>query len=184
MSSRHWLLMLPLLFGVSLPVGAAGPEDYQLLIKSNRSSEEFEDKRWVEIEPDFPAAPEAGRLIPIDVGSLSENRFEVDEASVTVGADGVIRFTVVVTSPGGVRNVSYEGMRCDTAERRLYALGRRDGSWSKARNSQWVRIAENSLNRHHAALYRDYFCASGGAVSTTAEARRILPKGNPAVMIR
>lgn len=181
-SSRN--LLLALLLGVILPAGAAGPDDYQMLTKSIRSSEDFEDKPWVEIEPDFPPAPEAGRLIAIAVGTLTENRFEVDEASVTVGSDGVIRFTLVVTSPGGARNVSYEGMRCETAERRLYALGRKDGSWAKARNAQWVKIAENSLNRHHAALYRDYFCASGGSVSTTAEARRILPKGNPAVLIR
>ena len=41
--------------------------------------------------------------------------------SLTVGTDGVVRYTVVVTSPAGARNVNYEGIRCDTYEWRLYA---------------------------------------------------------------
>ena len=35
-----------------------------------------------------------------------------------------LRFTLVIVSPSGARNVSYEGMNCSTGERRLYAFGR------------------------------------------------------------
>ncbi|MBI2306762.1 MAG: CNP1-like family protein [Rhodocyclales bacterium] len=175
-----------LLFVLSSGARAAGPEDYELLRKSivGDRADNFDEKPWVEIQHQLPPAPDLKHLISIDVGALSDNTFMIDEQSVTFGADEVVRYTLVVTSPGGARNVSYEGMRCATAERRLYAFGRPDGSWAKARNSQWVKISENSLNRHHAALFRDYFCSAGGTVSDTEGARRVLPKGNPAAVVR
>lgn len=165
-------------------VAASVPEDLELLQKNilDGREEAFEEKAWREAESQLPPAPVDGDLVPIDVGSLTENRFAVDVQSVTYGADDVIRYTLVVTSTGGVRNVTYEGMRCETAERRVYAFGRRDGSWSKARKSEWVRIVDNNLNRHHAALFKDYFCTTGGSVSDTAGARRVLATGNPAAI--
>ncbi|MFC5301454.1 CNP1-like family protein [Azospira restricta] len=165
---------------------AKGPEDYELIRKSMVEGREVEadEKPWEEVQYQLPPAPDVKNLVPIDVGSLTENKFAVDEPSVTFGADQVVRYTLVATSPGGARNVSYEGMRCATAERRLYAFGRADGSWSKARNGQWLRISENNLNRHHAALFRDYFCTPGGSVSSTDEARRVLRSGNPAAVSR
>lgn len=178
--------MLVLLLGTSLPVLAKGPEDLELLKKSILGDREdaFEQRDWVESEYQLPPAPGDADLVPIQVGSLTENRFAIDERSVTYSADGVVRYTLVVTSPGGARNVTYEGMRCETAEKRIYAFGRRDGSWSKARKSEWGRIADNTLNRHHAALFQDYFCTSGGSVGSTESARRVLSTGNPAAIAR
>lgn len=181
------LPVLVILLGLPLFAAASGPEDFELMRKNIIGDREgaFEEKAWVEFEHQLPPAPEMKNLIPIEIGSLSANRFAVDEPSVTFGPDGVIRYTLIVTSPGGARNVSYEGMRCSTAERRLYAIGRADGTWVKPRSgNQWVRIAENNHNRHHAALFRDYFCTAGGTVGDTEEARRVLPKGNPAAALR
>lgn len=162
---------------------AKGPDDYELL-QAWKFDGEFEQKPWAEVEHQLPPAPEAGNLLSIDIGSLSDNKFAIDELSVVFGSDEVVRYTLVVTSASGARNVSYEGLRCATGERRLYAFGRSDGNWSKARNSAWVRIEENGLNRHHAALFREYFCAVGGSVSDTASARRVLRYGNPAAVPR
>lgn len=182
-------ILVSLVLAASVPVQVAhatGPEDYEITRKAIMGGREsnFEEKAWTEAAFELPPAPEAKHLIPIDVSSLTDNKFAIDEQSVVVGSDEVIRYTLVVTSSGGARNVSYEGIRCSTAERRLYAFGRADGSWSKARSSQWVRIAENNLNRHHAALFRDYFCTTGGTVFDTESARRVLPRGNPAAVVR
>ena len=65
---------------------------------------------------------------------------------------------LVVRTPGGAENVTFEGIRCNTGERRIYASGRRDGNWSRARNSEWAPISDNSYNRPRAALARDHFC--------------------------
>ena len=68
-------------------------------------------------------------------------------------------------------------MRCETRERRIYASGRLDGTWSKARKNEWVRILDAWANRQHAALYLEYFCPIGTIVKDAAEARDALIKG-------
>lgn len=164
---------------------AKGPDDYELFLELKSGGATFEEKAWVEVEASLPKPPREEDLLQIDVGPTSDNRFYVDEASVAYGSDGVIRYTMVILSPSGARNVSFEGMRCDTGERRLYAFGRRDGGWSKARNGNWARIeGGSSRNRYHAALFASYFCSSGGSVTTTDEARRVLRYGNPAASTR
>lgn len=60
--------------------------------------------------------------------ATSEFRFFVDAATLSVSDDGIVRYVLVARSPGGVDNVSLEGMRCATSEVRIYALGR-DGAW-------------------------------------------------------
>lgn len=169
---------------VSFVCTAAGPADYELLMQSKNDGRAFEEKTWAEMEHLLPPPPKPASLVMIDIGPQAGNKFEVDEESVIYGADEVVRYTLVVTSPQGARNVSFEGMRCATGERRLYAFGRADGGWAKARSDAWVRISENKLNRHHAALFKDYFCTSGGSVMDTAEARRVLRSGNPAAANR
>lgn len=138
---------------------------------------EYEEKRWEEIEAQLPAFPKAESLDPFFVSATTDNKFMVDRDSISVGADGVVRFTLVVLSSSGVQNVSYDGLRCSTGERRLYAFGRSDKTWSKARSNQWVKIQESTLNRHHAALYFEYFCANGNSVRDAEEARVALRSG-------
>ncbi|MCL2345947.1 MAG: CNP1-like family protein, partial [Desulfobulbus sp.] len=75
---------------------------------------------------------------------------------------------------GGARNVTYEGMRCQTREWRVYASGRADGSWSKARRAEWLPIRDEAVNRYHAALFLDYFCVGGNIVDDADTARKAL----------
>lgn len=126
---------------------------------------------WQEQEIAFPAAPLAENWLPFYVSAATDNRFFVDSASLGVGSDGVVRYVLLIQTPGGVRNVSYEGMRCETSERRIYALGRSDGAWVKARSSDWVRIRAVGSNRYHAALFSDFLCPDG-VVARDAETIR------------
>jgi hypothetical protein len=113
---------------------------------------------WKEGEYALPAAPQAATLQPFFVSSATPNHFFVDENTLTVGADGVVRYVMVVRTPGGAQNVTFEGIRCATAERRIYATGRSDGSWIRARRDAWEPIVDNAYNRPRAALAEDYFC--------------------------
>lgn len=138
---------------------------------------EFEEKPWAEIEVQLPAFPEKGNLIPFRVGAISDTKYLIDGNSLSVGADGVIRYTLVVVSSEGAQNTSYEGMRCSTAERRFYAFGRSDKTWSKARSNQWVRIQGGS-NNHYVDLYTSYFCSIGTtSLMNSEDARRVLRNG-------
>jgi hypothetical protein len=110
----------------------------------------------------LPPLPQAdAKLLPFDVSNNTPLRFAVDPASLTVGSDGVVRYTVVITSPSGARNVNYEGIRCDNYEWRLYAsLDADHNDWDQTVANDWSRIENGSLNAYHASLYQDYFCAN------------------------
>lgn len=126
----------------------------------SRFEEDFDDakKPWQEIEAQLPAAPKQENLLPFYVGPTATQEFEIDLSSVKLGEDGVIRYVLVATSPSGAKNVSFEGIRCETDERKLYAFGRPDGSWSRSRRDRWEKINSTAPNRQHAALAYDYFC--------------------------
>lgn len=126
----------------------------------SRFEEEFddEDKPWQEIAVQLPPAPKPENLVPLTVTATSTQRFSVDTSSISVGEDGVVRYVLVAASEGGARNVSYEGIRCETWERKLYAFGQADGSWSRSKRDQWERIRAAGPNQHHAALAKDYIC--------------------------
>jgi hypothetical protein len=94
----------------------------------------------------------------------------------------VVRYVLVVQAAGGARNVSFEGMRCETRERRVYASGRPDGSWSRSRNQDWQRIRDVPANRQHTALYYDYFCPGGSVVASIAAALEAFRRGGQPVI--
>lgn len=138
---------------------------------------EFDEKPWSEVEVQLPPFPEAGDLISFKVGALADTKYAIDSKSISFGEDGVIRYSLEVVSASGARNVSFEGMRCETGERRFYAFGRSDKTWSKARGNQWVKISGTS-NNHHVELYSNYFCPLGSlSVRSAEDARRSLLSG-------
>jgi hypothetical protein len=139
---------------------------------------EFEnEKPWKELSAQLPAYPQAANLVEFDVSSATRNRHFVDTASISVGEDKVVRYTVVIEAAGGAKNVSFEGIRCETGERRLYAYGQPDGTWSKARSAGWEPIKFRSLLSYHKALYEDHFCPRGINIQDPREAVRSLRKG-------
>ena len=117
---------------------------------------------WVENKVDtLPPLPQDSNLLPFEVSGNTPLQFAIDRNSLTVGTDGVVRYTVVVTSPSGARNVNYEGIRCDTYEWRLYAgLNADHDGWDTTVANGFSRIENGELNAYHAALYQDYLCVN------------------------
>jgi hypothetical protein len=128
--------------------------------------DDFEvDKRWAELQTELPPFPKDEDLIAFNTGSVS------------LGKDGVIRYTMLVQSPSGARNISYEGIHCAAREKKLYALGHADRTWAKPRVSQWERIEYKSINGPHRLLYGDIFCPQRKPVTSTDEALKTLRRG-------
>lgn len=116
----------------------------------------------------MPAVPRAADAVEFYVSPVTTNRFAVDPASLRVERERVVQFMLIVTSGTGVRNVSYEALRCDRGEQRLLAIARTDGSWSVLRNSPWRPLnTSDTVNRHHPELFAR-LCTGGAAASLDA----------------
>ena len=134
-----------------------------------------EKKQWREIEAELPAYPKAENLVPFSGGPASTHRFFVDAPSLSIGADGVVRYTLVIKSSGGAMNVTHEGIRCDERQQKTYAIGQPKGGWTRARDPQWRYIEYRTVNNHHRVLHNEYLCAGGREpVQTTKEIVKLL----------
>ncbi len=106
----------------------------------------------------LPAPPKPDDLLAYTVGAGASMTFAIDAKSVSVGDDQIVRYSSVITSPSGAMNISYEGIRCKTAERKLFATGRPDGSWNTLSDAVWRRIPSAGANSYQATLFREFFC--------------------------
>lgn len=148
-------------------LAGAGPASAQIPLFDRDADKD--SKPWVEIEAQLPAPPKPENLIAFDAGGATPHRFYIDAPSLSVGGDGIVRYTMVVKAAGGATNVSFEGMRCETREQKQYAVGRGDGKWVQARDAQWRRVEYKDLNRHHWVLYSDFFCPERHVRMVTAK---------------
>ena len=164
-----------MLCGATLAAGQT-PDPYGPRAPSGRSEWERQQglREGRDVDVVLPALPKDG-LIEFFVSSASSFKFFIDPQSISAGTDGVVRYTLVARSRSGAENVSYEGMRCDNATYRIYALGS-GGSWS-ALQSDWRRVESKNMQRWHAELYLRYFCVDGVIIRNAAEGVDALRRG-------
>jgi hypothetical protein len=101
--------------------------------------------------------PNPKTLVPFYVSQHTIFKFAVDTDSILIGADGVTRYIVVMTSPNGNVQAQYEGIRCDSFQWRLYGTLLND-AWKENPLSSWQEIKSNVANRYQAALAQGAFC--------------------------
>jgi hypothetical protein len=173
-----WRRLLALCGGLVLSMSSVAATELESIISRSGKAveEEARDRAWGESEFQLPESSLPKSLLPFYVSAATSNRFFVDAASLSVGDDGVVRYLLQVETPEGGRNVTFEGMRCETRERRIYASGRADGSWSQSRGKQWLRIQDAASNRHHAALFLGYFCPDAVIARNADEIRTALKR--------
>jgi hypothetical protein len=115
------------------------------------------DPDWKELDAPPPPALRTQGLIPLEVQGTSL-RFGVDPASVTVGADAIVRYVVVATSSSGTTNAMYEGVRCSTGEVKVYARHNPDTGWVPARQSEWQALNATANSRYSLQVARMGAC--------------------------
>jgi len=128
-----------------------------------------------EVEP--PAFPRQENLKEFYVSAVATNLYMVDGSTLAVGSDGVVRYVLVVKTAGGATNVSFEGIHCKEKRWKLYATGVADGTWRKSAAPSWRPIENKPVNRHHAALSRDYLCPNGNPIRDADDGRNALRQG-------
>jgi len=126
-------------------------------------------------EVTLPAYPKEEDLVGFFVSSANDFDFFVDGKSLKIEG-GIIRYTLVARSPAGVGNVSYEAIRCESSEYRIYAIGHADQTWAQ-RTTPWRVITPTGVQRWRHALLRDYFCPGGAPILTVGEGIEALEQG-------
>ena len=127
----------------------------------NDEDDPYAEKFWNEADVKIPTGAPSSDLKPFYVSPNTPLTFSIDAQSLTFDKDEVIRYIVVITSPSGAKQVTYEGIRCEKNEWRLYATMQSDNKWVKSPTSRWQVIAGGNYNRYHAALVQDAFCENG-----------------------
>ena len=133
--------------------------------------------RWGEVQTPLPEYPKPENYLPLQVSATTPFDFFVDAKSVSVGNDGVVRYSLIARSAEGVLNISFEGIRCSARQFRVYAYGRPDNTWSAAHISQWQPIPADARNAQRAVLYGDYFCPVRAIIGSAEEGVRALRRG-------
>lgn len=108
-------------------------------------------------EPDVePATPEVegavppppiyatNDLVPITVPQFSTVKVGLDPQSITIDRKaGIVRYVVIVQGPSAF-TANYEGLRCKTAEYRIYAHQSRGESWVNNEDGAWRSLNTSS----------------------------------------
>ena len=168
------LLLLTLLW--SSTGNALAAKSWSFSEPHDHNNPYIEEQEWQEVEGGLPDYPDEATLLEVDLGQANDRfRYLLDPASLSVGDDGVVRYTLVLQSTSGARNLMYEGMRCSAPFYKTYAYGSRDRSFRPLKTTRWREIGITANTRYRDRLRKLYFCdMSGASTNGTRTARQIL----------
>jgi hypothetical protein len=159
MRFRQVLVILGLLIGAAATHAQPdspfvfGPEE--VVPKSVKPGE-----KWKEGRVRLPDWPRDQDLVPLSL-DRADSRFtySVDTRSLSIGEDGVVRYTLVAETATGNRNLSFEGLRCTpNGAHRVYAFGQ-DGRFQiMPGDSDWQGIDRTGADPARHELWRHYLC--------------------------
>lgn len=149
------LLVCSVLFAVSISSYAELDDD-----SPDLGGGVIEAAPWKEAEVVIPPYPAADDLIKVEVDRVDMPfSFYLDSKNITSSVnDDLIRYTVVIESNSGAKNVLFEGIRCQVNEYKTYAYGTYDNKFVKARTSSWQRILDSGFMAHRYNFYKYYMC--------------------------
>jgi hypothetical protein len=113
---------------------------------------------WKEEQVPPPPAFSKERVVAIDMPRHVTLRIGVDPDTIVVGADGVVRYVIVMVNSTGSVNAVYEGIRCASDEFKTYARWSASGTWSSTANPEWRAVNDNMPSRHTLAFARQGGC--------------------------
>ena len=166
----RWLILSLALLSYA---AAAQMGQQVLLVAGNETDEQAPGEEKLVL----PAFPKNENLVRIQVDGGGNFDFFVDLESVSVGHDGIVRYTLLARSVAGATNITYEGIQCKSRERKFYAFGRQDRNWTIARDPRWIPISIAPRDMAEATLHDAYFCPDWTMVRDANEAKRVLREG-------
>lgn len=114
------------------------------------------DETWTEAEIPPPPAYNVNKLIKVEGPVASSLTFGVDPATISIGPDYVVRYVIVLQGPAAVTAV-YEGIRCNTGAKRVYARRNGTSEW-EAVKEDWMPLNSSSATKYAWNMARDGVC--------------------------
>jgi len=127
------------------------------------------DPDWQETEVPPPPAFSRDKLLPLNMPIYVTLQFGVDPATISVSADGVVRYVVVASNASGSVNAFYEGIRCGTGEVKTYARASNTGAWTLIKDAQWRGLTDNQPSKHAWVFARQAACEGRAAAASSAQ---------------
>jgi len=124
----------------------------------NRNVKEAES--WKEeANISLPPWPQDANLVEFRASDPAASlRYYIDTKSLSVDAQQIVRYTVVVEGKSGARNVAYEGIRCTPkGAYRLYAYGM-SGKFQPVPETSWQQVTDTAVPAYARDLQRFYLC--------------------------
>lgn len=119
---------------------------------------------WQEQQVTIPAPPRDADLVGFgEVPGRRGLTLYLDRRALSVGErDRVSRYTVVLESSSGARNVFYEGLRCSEGDFRRYAFASGDRPFEAVDDQRWHPPTEGRLSRYREYLADTVLCNPHG----------------------
>lgn len=120
---------------------------------------------WKEDAVPPPPAYRTRGLIDVEGPRTAGVQIGIDPDTISVNQQtGIVRYVVVARGPSAV-NAMYEGIRCNTAEYRVYARQVQGGEWSPSGDTSWksMRDQTGALYQHPLQLAQDGLCTGPAA---------------------
>lgn len=135
-------------------------------------------EKWKESKFTVPSYPNDRDLLPVSMPTSSTLKIYIDSKSISRAPDLVARFTFIVESPSGARNVFYDGLRCETREYKTYAIGTTNHTLVPVKNPTWQRIPQPEFNAFRDYLYRHYVCDKNAFARSPEDLVRLIKYGS------
>jgi len=139
-------------------------DSYNQEYQENEGVEEFV---WKEGDKNMPEYPENSDLLEVSGSAAYQNyQYLIDGKNLTVGRDGVVRYSIVIRSKSGADNVMYDGIRCTANQIKHYAYGTTGMDGKKKfipkTNAVWKPFRSSGVTAYGATLAAGYFCDHNG----------------------
>jgi hypothetical protein len=136
-----------------------------------------DNTEWAEEQTPPPPQFSKDRLIPIDMPPHVSVKIGVDPQTIVVGADGVVRYVLLMTNATGTNNAVYEGIRCITDEVKTYGRLGSSGDWSMVQNPAW-KAMNATMPSHHAQAFALQGACQNRLATSREEIVKVLKFGN------
>lgn len=126
---------------------------------ASMAADHQEPEAWQEASVALPTGLNTEGLAVFVLEQRSTMQMGIDPATLSVGPDGVVRYVFVARSGSGALNALYEGVRCKTAEVKVY--GRWDpksASWRSSPGDAWQRLEPSGATRRALQMAQGGLC--------------------------